>query len=267
MLRGYRISDIRYCSGGTMCRTGRFCRVKSVPGEAQWRAPSRAPLMAEVAAPECRMGCVYLPNRQAAEHTMAMRSQSRLSKVWTVEEFFAARDAAPRGERWELVDGMVLVTPSPNAHHQRVAFQLAIRLEAYVRGQGVGEIFVAPLDVRLEPSLVMQPDVLLAPKGSLHSYRGGAISHVSLAVEVLSPSSAKHDRVTKRPRYQRNGVEEYWIVDPDAETIERWTPNDERPAIVDQCLVWHPAGATEAFELDLIAFFREVSALRDESPL
>ena len=86
-------------------------------------------------------------------------------------------------------------------------------------------------------------------------------------MEVLSPVSAKHDRVAKRPRYQRNRVEDYWIVDPDAETIERWTPDDERPAIFAEHLVWYPAGATEAFELDLITFFREIAVLRDESPL
>jgi hypothetical protein len=146
-------------------------------------------------------------------------------------------------------------TPSSRAHHGHA-----------IAGR-VGEIFVAPLDVRLESSLIMQPDVLLVPKGSPNPYRGAAVSRISLAVEVISPSSAKHDRVTKRPRYQRNRVDDYWIVDPDAETIERWTPNDERPAIVSEQLVWHPAGATDAFVLDLVAFFKEVSALRDESPL
>ena len=89
--------------------------------------------------------------------------------------------------------------------------------------------------------------------------RSDVVSRLLLAVETLSPSSARHDRVTKRPAYQRNRVPEYWIVDEMSRTIERWTPDDERPDVLAERLVWHPAGATEPFVLDLVAFFEAVA--------
>jgi Uma2 family endonuclease len=81
-----------------------------------------------------------------------------------------------------------------------------------------------------------------------------------LAVEIVSPSSARHDRVRKRPAYQRNRVPEYWIVDDISQMIERWTPDNERPEQLAERLTWHPAGASEPFILDLVEFFKEVAA-------
>ena len=83
------------------------------------------------------------------------------------------------------------------------------------------------------------------------------IRELLLAVEVLSPSSARHDRVRKRPLYQRH-VPDYWIVDLDARLVEEWTPNDERPALTTETLSWHPIGATTAFSLDLPVCFESV---------
>jgi len=180
-------------------------------------------------------------------------------RLWTEEEFYAARDAAPPGERWELVDGQVLVTPSPSWVHQRIVRRLTILLDAYVTAQEIGEVFAAPLDVKLEPGLVLQPDVLVVANGELRR-RSDIVRHLLLAVETVSPRSARHDRVTKRPRYQRNRVPEYWIVDDVSQTIERWTPDDERPELLAEHLVWQPASAAEPFVLDLVAFFKEVAA-------
>jgi Uma2 family endonuclease len=126
-----------------------------------------------------------------------------------------------------------------------------------VRAHNLGETFVSPLDVKLEPGLVMQPDVLVVPVGEVRR-RSDVVGHLLLAVEVLSPSSARFDRVTKRPAYQRNRVPEYWIVDGWSRTVERWHPDDERPEIVSDMIVWHPAGATVPFTLDLPEFFDQV---------
>jgi Uma2 family endonuclease len=189
---------------------------------------------------------------------MGMPAQRAPHRRWTEAEFYAARDAAPPGERWELVDGEVLVTPSPHWTHQRIVSQLFSRLNEYVRAQRLGEAFVSPLDVKLEPGLVLQPDVLVVPDGELR-HRSDIIRHLLLAVETVSPSSARHDRVTKRPHYQRHRVSEYWIVDDTSRTIERWTPDEERPELLAERLVWHPTGATEPFVLDLVRFFEEVA--------
>ena len=71
--------------------------------------------------------------------------------------------------------------------------------------------------------------------------------------------------MTKRPHYQRNRVPEYWIVDETSRTIERWTPDDERPELLAERLVWHPTGAAEPFVLDLVEFFAGL-APEDETP-
>jgi Uma2 family endonuclease len=188
---------------------------------------------------------------------MVMPAQRTPTRRWTEDEFYTARDAAPFGERWELVDGEVLVTPAPHWSHQRVVIRLAVLLDAYVRAHKLGDVFTSPLDVLLEPGLVLQPDVLVVPAGELRK-KADRVRRLLLAIESVSPSSARHDRVTKRPRYQRNRVPEYWIVDDVSQTIERWRPDDERPELLAEQLIWSPEGAAEPFALDLPAFFAEV---------
>jgi Uma2 family endonuclease len=86
------------------------------------------------------------------------------------------------------------------------------------------------------------------------------VKRLLLAAEVVSPSSARYDRVTKRPHYQRNRVSEYWIVDDMSRTIERWTPDDDRPELLAEQLTWHPSGVSEPFGLDIVQFFKDVAA-------
>lgn len=190
---------------------------------------------------------------------MAMPAQRATRRPWTEEEFYAARDAAPAGERWELVEGKVLVTPAPHWVHQRIIGRLFVLLDAYVRPRGFGEVFASPLDVKLQPGLVLQPDLLVVPAGELRR-RSDIVRRLLLAAEIVSPSSARYDRVVKRPHYQRNGVSEYWIVDDMSQTVERWTHDDERPELLAEQLVWHPSAASEPFMLDLVQFFKDVAA-------
>ena len=102
----------------------------------------------------------------SAEHFMGMPARAP-HRPWTEEEFYAARDDAPPGERWELVDGEVLVTPAPHWVHQRIIGRLFELITPYVRLQCLGETFLSPLDVKLEPGLVLQPDLLVVPAGEL----------------------------------------------------------------------------------------------------
>lgn len=200
-----------------------------------------------------------LPPTSTAEQIIRMVAQRAPHRRWLEEEFYRARDAAPPGERWELVDGEVLVTPSPHWMHQRVVARLFVLLDGYVRASTIGEAFPSPLDVKLEAGLVLQPDVLVVPAGELRR-RSDIVRRLLLAVEVVSPSSARHDRVTKRPGYQRNRVPEYWVVDDSSQTVERWRPDDERPELIAEQLVWHPLGASDPFVLDLVQLFASVAA-------
>lgn len=189
---------------------------------------------------------------------MGMPASSITRQDWTLDEFYRERDKAPPGERWEYVDGEVLVTPSPHWTHQRASLRLALKLEPFVRAHGIGELFTAPLDVRLDPRLVLQPDLLVVPPGELRR-KSDIVRRLVLAVEILSPSSARHDRVRKRPAYQRNRVADYWIVDAESRMVERWTPDDTRPEQLSDVLKWHPAGATEPFVLNLDEFFASIA--------
>ena len=106
---------------------------------------------------------------------------------------------------------------------------------------------------------LVQPDVLVLP---LHEGRPPRTVEEAgsplLAIEIISPSSAHTDRVRKRELYQREGVPEYWIVDPDAQVIERWRPEDSRPEILIDRIDWLPEGATEPMMIELAAFWEEV---------
>ncbi|MEO8619494.1 MAG: Uma2 family endonuclease [bacterium] len=176
---------------------------------------------------------------------------------YSEKEFYAARDAAPAGERWELVDGEALVTPAPHWSHQGIVVRLLEHLAPWVRAHSLGKLLTAPLDVRFEPGLIMQPDIVIVPEGHLRTMHD-TVTKLLLAVETLSPSSARFDRVVKRPRYQRHRVSEYWIVDGESRLFERWQPDDDRPAIVTDNLIWKPQGASEPFLLDVASFFSEV---------
>lgn len=197
----------------------------------------------------------HLWKRRGAEHTMGMPAAAT-PRRWTLEEFYRERDAAPAGERWEFVEGEVLVTPSPHWSHQGVAVRLVVLLDAFVRANDLGHVFTAPLDVKLAKHLVLQPDVLVVPKGELRTMQD-VVRRLLLAAEILSPSSARYDRVVKRPHYQRNSVSEYWVIDTTSRTIERWHPEDERPEIVSDSLQWKP-GTGPAFTLRLEELFEEL---------
>ncbi|HKN65471.1 MAG TPA: Uma2 family endonuclease [Gemmatimonadaceae bacterium] len=181
------------------------------------------------------------------------------SRHWTVREVRQLIADAPLATpRYELVAGELLVTPSPNALHQRAVGLLLTLLETYARTNRIGVAYPSPFDIELEAESLVQPDVFVT---SLQEARRLLTEmparDVLVAVEVISPSSARYDRVTKRALYQRH-VSEYWVVDLHARLIERWTPNDERPEMLVDTLVWRAEGAAEPFTLELSAYFAEV---------
>jgi Uma2 family endonuclease len=178
---------------------------------------------------------------------------------WTRERVRALRDKSTDGTRYELVGGALLVTPAPSGLHQEAVALLWAALRPYVQRQRIGLAGIAPRDVDFNTEETTQPDVFVVPLAEVDRYRGSEpVRTLLLAAEVISPSSARGDRVDKREAYQRNGVPEYWIVDTAARVVERWHPNDERPEILSDRVIWTPAGTTEPFVLDLVAYFAEV---------
>ena len=132
------------------------------------------------------------------------------------------------GRRHELIDGEHVVTPSPTVPHQRVSGNLFEALRAAVRAQGSGEVIFAPMDVILSRHDVVQPDLLY-----VSAERSGIVTDrlrgaPDLAVEILSPSSRRTDELLKRRVYERHGVAELWIVDPDIEVVRVYRNEGER---------------------------------------
>ncbi len=176
---------------------------------------------------------------------------------WTVEQMW---ELVPDddGNRYEVIDGVLYVTPSPAYDHQDALGILYLPLRQYLKRYPVGWLRFSPADVRFGPKRGVQPDLYVAPLvEGRRPRRWQEITHLVLVMEILSPSTASYDRGVKWRLYQEV-ADEYWIVDIQARRIERWRPGDERPAILETAITWHPAGAGEPLTLDLPSFFREV---------
>jgi Uma2 family endonuclease len=207
-----------------------------------------------------------LPSPRLAEHLMSMPSLRQ--RVWTIDQVERLMDERPGyAPRYELIDGELLVTPAPNRLHQRIVIELFVLQREYVKRHRLGETVISPSTVTLTPETRVEPDIYVIPvvAGRMPRWKD-AVTRLLLAVEVLSPSSARHDRLTKRRFFQRQGVPEYWVVDGEAEAFEVWRPGDDRAALIDDHLVWQPRETVPAFELDVRSFFASVADEDDELP-
>ena len=139
-------------------------------------------------------------------------------KVLTYDDYVAL---PADGKRYEILDGALFVTAAPSRNHQRVVLTLASSLDAHVRAHNLGEVDIAPFDVILSDPNVVQPDIIFVATDRLPSFSSrGFEGAPTLAVEVLSPSTARVDRNTKLQIYARHGVPWYWIVDPESHAID-----------------------------------------------
>jgi Uma2 family endonuclease len=124
------------------------------------------------------------------------------------------------GPRHELIDGELVLMPSPVTAHQRALGRIFAKLTIHIEAHGLGEAFIAPLDVHLDEHNVLQPDLLFLSNERSDRAQRWIEGAPDLAVEVLSPSTESRDLGVKKELYVKHGVREYWIVDPDAETVE-----------------------------------------------
>ena len=149
------------------------------------------------------------------------------------------------GKRYETVHGELLVTPAPRHVHQYVVGELFVRLHAYLRRYPVGMAVMSPADISWAPDVLVQPDVFVVRADEAWTFEWTAMKHLLLAIEVLSPSTGRADRFTKRRAYQQYGVTAYWVVDIEARAIEVWTPEATFPVVERERVVWRPEGAAE----------------------
>ncbi|QJR34538.1 Uma2 family endonuclease [Gemmatimonas groenlandica] len=174
---------------------------------------------------------------------------------WTIEMLDALPDD---GQRYELIDGLLHVTPSPNEGHQDVALELSYRLSAYFVNSDVGKVMISPSNVwRGERNRNrVQPDVYVVKraegKRAPYPYH---LRDLLLAVEVVSPSNPLLDYQIKRDLYLREGVGEYWVVHPEARNVSRWSGAADPGEVLSTTIRWQPQGMAESFVLDLPSFF------------
>lgn len=134
----------------------------------------------------------------------------------------------PENERYELIEGELLMTPSPVPNHQRFSRKIEFMLEKFVTENDVGEVFYAPCDVYLDDENVVQPDILFISKERLNIIGEKNIQGApDLVIEIISENTAYRDLVQKKRLYAKFGVKEYWIVVPLEESIEIYILKDK----------------------------------------
>ncbi len=175
---------------------------------------------------------------------------------YTVDDLDAMPDD---GNRYEVIDGELFVTPAPRFVHQVALSELALRLGPYAKALGL-RVLVAPTDVQSSVSTRVEPDLFVVHRdlGADASTRWVPMHRLLLAVEVLSPSTARVDLGKKRALYQAEHISEYWVVDIDARTISVYTPKAPEPQVLTHQLVWAPIAERAPLLLDLSEYFGDV---------
>ena len=147
-----------------------------------------------------------------------MAKQEIRSSHLTYEDYVLFPDD---GKRHEIIEGDHYVTPAPRTKHQRVSANLATPMVFFAKTRRLGLVLTAPSDVILSDENIVQPDLLFVSTARAAIVTEDNIQGApDLIVELISASSRKMDEVTKRKLYERYGVQEYWIVDPELETVK-----------------------------------------------
>jgi Uma2 family endonuclease len=173
---------------------------------------------------------------------------------WTWGEF--ARLPSEGATRYEVIDGELFVTAGPALRHQRIATDLVTLLNTFVQSHGLGQVFTGPVDVLFAEGDYLEPDIVFVGKERSHVLSDRGIEGPpDLVVEIASPSTAARDRGIKLERYRLFGVPEYWVVDPDARTVEVWdlAAGAAEPVVVraEDTLRWGPAGGAATLEFEV----------------
>jgi Uma2 family endonuclease len=145
----------------------------------------------------------------------------------TYEDFLLFPDD---GKRHELIDGEHYVTPSPNLRHQEISGRLHLLIAAWLQQHPIGKVYYAPLDVIFSNFDVVEPDLLYVSNERAPALLAG--QHVTgapdIVIEIGSPGTRKRDETIKRRLYEKSGVTEYWIVDPDIDVIRVYKRTGDR---------------------------------------
>ena len=158
------------------------------------------------------------------------------------------------GNRYEVIDGALFVSPPPTLGHERLHERLGQDLRPYIDQYRLGELFQGHHAVILGENHV-EPDLTVFPLTSPRAVDWQDLPKPILVVEVLSRTSMRRDQIVKRSLYQREAIPDYWIVDGEARQVHVTTPTEQR--VEPETLRWHPTGAPVALEIDLRRLFED----------
>jgi Uma2 family endonuclease len=151
-----------------------------------------------------------------------------------------------------------LVTPAPRAWHEEVQGRLFEALRAYLRTQRVGHAFGSRSDLSWREDVLVSPDLFVVTLEQARTLKWAEMQDYLLVIEVVSSSSTRFDRFTKRCLYQDKRVPAYWVVNPDARVVEMWSADSQFPTLEQERVQWHPRGASAPFVLELAELFRPI---------
>ena len=172
-------------------------------------------------------------------------------KRWTLDELHSLPDD---GNKYELIDGDLFVTPAPSDEHETIAARLTRILDPYVAEHGLGLVYRPRAVVRTKSRSEVEPDLMVRQPQAGRGAHWDVAPIPILVVEIASPYTRRRDRMQKRDHYMEIGVPEYWIVDPEERSITTIRPNQPDQVSRDR-VIWSPAGIPDALEFDAIAIF------------
>ena len=149
------------------------------------------------------------------EPLTASPSQARL---FTYDELVA--EMPETNQPHELWEGELIMSPAPSFFHQKIAFRLQRALHDWVVAHSLGEVVGAPIDMVLSPHNVAQPDVAFIARERLNIIQRVIMGPADFVAEIISLDGRSRDRIAKRDLYEQYGVKEYWIIDPEPETVD-----------------------------------------------
>jgi len=173
--------------------------------------------------------------------------------AWTLVDLDRLPDD---GNKYELIDGDLFVTPAPSPAHEVLATAMRELLDPYVRQERLGTVYMAKSVIQTDGSRV-EPDLMVRQTPRILPEKWPEMPTPILVIEVLSAITRRRDHVEKRDFYLRNGVAEYWIVNRWDRTIDVISPNAE-DVIVETRLTWHPTAASAALKIDVAEYFHSV---------
>lgn len=136
----------------------------------------------------------------------------------------------PEGTLAELMENNIYMSPAPLYNHQKTLQKIFVKLDSLITDTGLGDVLIAPFDVYLdEESNAVQPDIIVVLEGNkkIIDKRGHIHGVPDMIIEILSEGNKDHDKVKKRALYERFGVKEYWMVDPETKLATGLTLKDQ----------------------------------------